>query len=156
MQNVSILILSFVLIIIATVIVIILLLRLSMSFFIAADNRNMSATAALKRSAFLMIGNKGRYFLLALSFIGWAILVSLPASIGLTSMILSPVTGTSIPTVVVAILTVLTIILNCPLLLYMQTATAVFYSNISGNFSTGSANSSAQSDAYDENEQTIQ
>ena len=120
----------------ATVAIIILILRLAMSFFIAADNRNLSAVDALKRSAQIMAGNKGRFFLLNLSFIGWIILASIPASVGVNLILFS---GTSESVSVLgSILTVITIAAFCPLLLYMQATIAVFYSNVSGNFSTAS------------------
>lgn len=121
----------------AIVAVIILVLRLAMSFFIAADNRNVSASEALKRSAQIMAGNKGRYFLFTLSFIGWILLASMPAYIGMLLILFSGVLGASTYiSIIGAILTVISIAAFCPLLLYIQTATAVFYSNVSGNFST--------------------
>ena len=131
-----ILIIGLLLSIAATVAIIILILRLAMSFFIAADNRNLSAVDALKRSAQIMAGNKGRFFLLNLSFIGWIILASIPASVGVNLILFS---GTSESVSVLgSILTVITIAAFCPLLLYMQATIAVFYSNVSGNFSTAS------------------
>lgn len=137
LTSTSVILTGLLLLIPATVAVIILILRLEMSFFIAADNRNVSASEALKRSAQIMKGNKGRYFLFTLSFIGWILLASMPAYIGMLLILFSGVLGASTYiSIIGAILTVISIAAFCPLLLYIQTATAVFYSNVSGNFST--------------------
>jgi len=49
-------------------------LRYSMIYYIMLDNPEMSAMDALNESKRLMDGHKMDYFLLGLSFIGWAIL----------------------------------------------------------------------------------
>lgn len=49
----------------------------SMSFYILADNPDMSQSAARQRSIDLMNGNKWRLFCLDLSFIGWYLLCAL-------------------------------------------------------------------------------
>ena len=49
-------------------------LRYSMAYFILNDNPNMSPIDAIRASGDMMRGQKGRLFLLGLSFIGWAIL----------------------------------------------------------------------------------
>lgn len=54
----------------------------SMSFYILNDNPGMPATEAIKQSQELMRGNKGKLFLLELSFIGWALLCVLTLFIG--------------------------------------------------------------------------
>lgn len=54
----------------------------SMTYYIIADDKTVSASDALKRSRELMNGNKGRYFFLMLRFIGWAILSILSFGIG--------------------------------------------------------------------------
>lgn len=54
----------------------------SMIYFIIADNKNIGATDALKKSKLLMQGNKMRFFLLGCRFIGWAVLGILTAGIG--------------------------------------------------------------------------
>ncbi len=58
-------------------------LRYSMSFYILHDHPEMNPKDALKLSKQMMLGRKGKLFLLGLSFIGWAILAVLPFSIGL-------------------------------------------------------------------------
>jgi uncharacterized membrane protein len=62
-------------------------LRYSMSFYILADNPEISAMDAIKQSKELMRGNKGKLFLLSLSFIGWAILSTFTLFIGLLWLI---------------------------------------------------------------------
>lgn len=52
-------------------------LSYSMSYYIIADNPDMTPTEARNASIELMNGNKGRLFCLYLSFIGWIILSAL-------------------------------------------------------------------------------
>ncbi len=54
----------------------------SMTFFIMADDESISPMDALKKSREMMNGYKWKYFLLQLSFIGWAILCILTLGIG--------------------------------------------------------------------------
>lgn len=54
----------------------------SMTYYVIADDKTVSASDALKRSKELMNGNKGKYFFLMLRFIGWAILSVLSCGIG--------------------------------------------------------------------------
>jgi uncharacterized membrane protein len=58
-------------------------LRYSMTFFIIYDNPGISAMDALKASKEMMVGYKGKLFLLYLSFIGWVLLCILTLGIGL-------------------------------------------------------------------------
>jgi len=61
---------------------IILGLMFSQVFYIIADNEEISAVDALKESARIMKGNKFRYFILCLSFIGWVIVGAITLGIG--------------------------------------------------------------------------
>ena len=61
---------------------IIAVLRYSMVPYILADNPELSASEALRMSKEMMRGNKGRFFCLGLSFIGWIILGALSFGIG--------------------------------------------------------------------------
>lgn len=54
----------------------------SMTFFILAEDHQISAEDAIKRSKQMMEGHKTEYFLLMLSFIGWVLLACLTAGIG--------------------------------------------------------------------------
>lgn len=49
---------------------------------VIADNHGITAREALRESKRLMKGNKWKFFCLNFSFIGWAILASIPAGLG--------------------------------------------------------------------------
>ena len=51
-----------------------ILLRYSMAQFALAENPDDGASAAIRRSVQMMKGNKGKFFVLQLSFIGWGLL----------------------------------------------------------------------------------
>ena len=53
-----------------------------LSYNIAYDEPNLSGKEAVEKSQSLMQGNKGNYFVLTLSFIGWAILACFTFGIG--------------------------------------------------------------------------
>ena len=54
----------------------------SMTFFIIADEPNISANEAITKSRAMMNGYKWKYFLLQLSFIGWGLLATFTCGIG--------------------------------------------------------------------------
>lgn len=54
----------------------------SQTFFILVDNKNITALNAIEESKKIMKGNKWRFFLLSLSFIGWAFLSLLTLCVG--------------------------------------------------------------------------
>ena len=54
-----------------------------LSYYIAYDNPELSSKECVKKSEELMKGNRGNYFILQLSFIGWAILAVLSLYIGM-------------------------------------------------------------------------
>lgn len=66
----------------------IILLRFSLANYLLLDNDDMSALTAMRTSAALMKGNKGRYFYLYLSFFGLGLLGVL--SCGIASLWLQP------------------------------------------------------------------
>lgn len=57
-------------------------IRYSQAYFILNDNPGMEAMQAIKLSKEMMQGNKWKYFLLHLSFIGWGLLCILTLGIG--------------------------------------------------------------------------
>ena len=59
----------------------------SMTFYILADDPNISAIDALNKSKSMMDGHKMDLFLMSLSFIGWALLCILTLGIGLLWLI---------------------------------------------------------------------
>ena len=75
-------IIGIILLIVSTIYAIIKGLSFSLSFYIAYDNPEMSALDVVNKSAELMVGHKGQFFLLDLSFIGWAILAAFTLGIG--------------------------------------------------------------------------
>lgn len=56
--------------------------RYAMAYHIMAENPDLGIRECVNRSKILMRGNKGRYFLLELSFIGWAFLCMFTFGIG--------------------------------------------------------------------------
>ena len=56
-------------------------IRYSQAFFIMADNPGMSAFECFTYSKYMMMGNKGKFFRLMLSFLPLIIIVSIPAAI---------------------------------------------------------------------------
>lgn len=59
----------------------------SLVFMVAYDNPYMAASVAVNKSAELMRGNRWKFFVLILSFLGWAILGILSLGIGLLWLI---------------------------------------------------------------------
>lgn len=105
-------------------------IRYSQCFFILADNPKMGIMECIRESKRLMTGNKGKYFCLSLSFIGWALLA------GLAVFILSLVTTfiyVIIPTEpALLISSCIAALPSVVVLVYMKTALTVFYELVSG------------------------
>lgn len=78
-------------------------LSYAMTFYILADNPDLTASEAITKSKIMMFGHKTELFWLYLSFIGWAFLCLLTAGIGFLW-----------------------------LLPYIHTSTAIFYQQIKG------------------------
>lgn len=57
-------------------------LSYSMTFYIMADDSSIGSMQAIDKSKKMMNGYKGKYFLMQLSFIGWALLCLLTVGIG--------------------------------------------------------------------------
>lgn len=74
--------LGFILVIVAGIYAYVVSLRYVLSYFIAYDNPELSCKEAVEKSNEMMKNNKGNYFVLTLSFIGWAILAAIPMGIG--------------------------------------------------------------------------
>lgn len=58
-------------------------LRYALIYYIANDHPELGVLGAIKRSTELMVGRKGKFFMLGLSFIGWHFLGMLAFGIGL-------------------------------------------------------------------------
>ncbi len=83
MQVLVLLLLSLALLAVGCIVLVILLLSWSMTGFLLLDNPNFTVLQAIRRSRQLMKRNKWRYFLLLLSFLGWALLSILSLGIAL-------------------------------------------------------------------------
>ena len=93
-------------------------IRYSQAFYVMVDHPEYSANQCLEESKRLMMGNKGRYFYLTLTFIGWYLLATMP------SAIFTQVSGSGIGNVIFII------ILNIPALFvdaYINMAYTAFY-----------------------------
>jgi uncharacterized membrane protein len=121
-----------VIIAIATVVAIaIISLYFALCFFVLADNPRMGVISCMGLSRRMMAGNKAKFFLLLLSFIGWGILYIL--FYGAVSVFTSAMTQI-IDSVLVSqlVLTVLESFALGLLTVYMTTAEAAFYERASG------------------------
>ena len=56
-------------------------IRYSMAFYVLIDHPESRANECIEASKLLMLGNKGRYFYLQLTFFGWYLLDSIPGGI---------------------------------------------------------------------------
>ena len=93
--------------------------RYSQAFYVLADNPDMPVSQCIKESCRIMAGNKGRYFYLQLTFIGWYILANIPSGI-----FSSLIDGNGAFAIVMAIL------LSLPLVVvdaYMMVSVTAFY-----------------------------
>lgn len=103
-------------------------IRYSQAFFVLADDPNKSITQCMDESKFMMKGNKAKYFLLGLSFIGWLVLSVLPGSI------LDAIAGTMTDSkAVIAVVSVISSLLLCPVYAYMYSTFAGFYEILAGH-----------------------
>lgn len=92
-------------------------IRYSQAFYIMIDNPQYTVMQCVEASKRLMLGNKGRYFYLQLTFIGWYLLASIP------SVIFDPMVY-GLPSIVVMFLT------SIPLFFvdaYVNVSNTVFY-----------------------------
>ena len=132
-----------------------IILRYSMAQFALAENPDDGASAAIRRSVQMMRGNKGKFFVLELSFIGWGLLCVLIVSavmavgvlitgvdwfVGMISAVGSdPMAAYNLTAELTGHLTVWVIVAEVvclPLTLwltaYQQTTFARFYNHVSG------------------------
>lgn len=149
--NTAVMMLGLLVLIVAVIGYIYLILRYTQSYFIAADNRDLPATQSVAYSVTLMKGRAGRYFLLQLSFIGWAVLASIPFAAGVVFYALGADNSSLVMKISGIGLIIIGIITIAMLEVYIYTANAVFYSAVSGNFGISRpapADYSGESPAY--------
>ena len=72
---------------------IIAMYKYSMAFYILADNPEKGIMQCINESKEMMMGNKGKLFSLEISFIGWAILATIPAALYSSAFAQSPALG---------------------------------------------------------------
>lgn len=104
-------------------------LAYSLTFFIIADEPEISAWDAMKKSKAMMEGNKGQLLLLLLSFFGWVLLASFFVSIFGSILSLSFIG--------MVLLTVITFgIIIFWLIPYMQVSIAKFYDEVKNEYNS--------------------
>jgi len=103
-------------------------IRYSQAFFILADDPTKGIRQCMNESKVMMKGNKSKYFCLTLSFIGWAILAALPASIleGIVVVTYAPIFIQSLVAVIISLFTV-------PVIAYMFSSITGFYEILAGH-----------------------
>lgn len=135
--------------------VVAIVLRYAMANFALAENPDDGASAAIRRSVQMMRGNKGKLFVMELSFIGWNLLIALIALVIMVIGFVVSGTGWMVENILLTgedmwevysviesltgqltIWTVLAEVVCLPLTLwltvYMQTSFARFYNYVSG------------------------
>lgn len=136
---------------------VIFLMRYGLTFFIAADE-DTTGSQCVSRSVQLMKGNIYNYFLLQLSFLPWIILLCIPAGVAAsTAYTAASAQGGGfvlIPVIFTVVCGIITFAGSMFLMLYMQTASAVFYSGATGNFRSSDETESAEYRISDGNEMT--
>lgn len=103
-------------------------IRYSQAFFVLADDPEKGIRECMNESKMMMKGNKAKYFLLGLSFIGWALLAGIPG--GIVSGIASVMSDSALATGVAAVITQL---FMAPVMAYLYSTYAGFYEILAGH-----------------------
>lgn len=103
-------------------------IRYSQAFFILADDPNKGIRECMNESKRMMNGNKGKYFCMNLSFIGWILLTVVPISI-----VEAVVEFLAPPAFVSALVTIIASLFMVPLTAYIYSTTAGFYEILAGH-----------------------
>ena len=103
-------------------------IRYSQAFFILADDPDKGIRQCMNESKAMMMGNKMKYFLLNLSFIGWGVLATIPA--GIIQSIGGVISENSF---VIALFSVIGALFTAPLVAYLYSSFAGFYEILSGH-----------------------
>jgi len=107
---------------------IIAMIRYSQAFYILADDPEKSIRQCMDESKMMMRGNKAKYFLMDLSFIGWAILSSIPA--GILNGIVNQFADNTVALIAGAVISSLFL---APVYSYIFSTQAGFYEILSGH-----------------------
>lgn len=105
--------------------------RYSQAFYIMKDNPDFTAMDCLRESKRIMTGNKGKLFVMTISFIGWAILAALPASVYTTIFVGTNTDPGFFDTIMVFIFGAGSFWLTA----YYYTTSVAFYELLKGNIS---------------------
>ncbi|NLD20437.1 MAG: DUF975 family protein [Clostridiales bacterium] len=103
-------------------------IRYSQAFFILADDPTKGIRQCMDESKAMMKGNKSKYFCLSLSFIGWAILSSIPS--GIVQGIGTTLGFTGFASVLLSIIAGLFLV---PVIAYIYATFAGFYEILAGH-----------------------
>ena len=103
-------------------------IRYSQAFFILADDPSKGIRQCMDESKAMMKGNKSKYFLLSLSFIGWMLLAMIPSSI--VESIGNTVSNNE---VIVSLFSIVGALLVAPVTVYMYSTYAGFYEILAGH-----------------------
>jgi uncharacterized membrane protein len=102
--------------------------RYSQAFFILADDPDKGIRQCMNESKAMMKGNKAKYFLLSLSFIGWMVLSAIPS--GIVESIGGIITDNSF---VMALFSIIGGLFMAPVTAYLYSTFAGFYEILSGH-----------------------
>lgn len=103
-------------------------IRYSQAFFILADDPSKGIRQCMNESKSMMKGNKAKYFLLELSFIGWALLSTIPS--GIVQSIGGVLSSNSF---VIALFTIIGSLFLAPVVAYIYSTFAGFYEILAGH-----------------------
>jgi uncharacterized membrane protein len=101
-------------------------IRYSQAYFILADDPTKGVMQCIEESKAMMNGNKEKYFLLALSYIGWLILATVPVFLLSDSKLIASDMVSFLASTAAAFL-------MCIVLAYMKTAQTAFYDLLTGH-----------------------
>ena len=119
-------------------------IRYSQAFFVLSDDPEKSITECMNESKMMMKGNKAKYFVLNLSFIGWMILSEIPGAI--ISGIAQTVTTNQ---VAIACASLVGTLFMAPIIAYMFSTFAGFYEILAGHLIKETAPAPVTADQID-------
>jgi uncharacterized membrane protein len=114
------------------VVTVVLSLILAMSFFVLCDNPSIGVFRALGTSRRIMSGNKFKFFLLTLSFIGWIALTGLICAV-IEQMLSFTTSNQAAGLAADLIQSLISCLIMAPVYVYIETAVAIFYETAVGN-----------------------
>ena len=109
-------------------------IRYSQAFYILIDHPEYPIPICVNESKRLMMGNKGKYFILQLSFLGWAILASIPAALISSYMVDNSIFYISdkMQPVISSIILTISMLPAYPVMAYYESTNVGFYEMLTG------------------------